>query len=65
MMLGRYLARALGGERNLEEARLWLEKAKAQGLRDAEADLAALPPPPAMPPAAAPGHAARMDAGSN
>jgi TPR repeat protein len=63
MMLGRYLARGLGGERNPEEARVWLEKAKAQGLRDAEVDLAALPPPPA--PAAAPGYAAQMDAGSS
>ena len=63
MMLGRYLARGLGGERNLEEARVWLEKAKAQGLRDAEVDLASLPPPPAT--AAAPGYAAQMDAGSS
>ncbi len=39
-MLGRYLARAhLGGEPHTTQARVWLEKAKAQGLREAEADL--------------------------
>jgi hypothetical protein len=30
------------GERNLEEAQLWLERAIAQGIPDAESDLAAL-----------------------
>jgi uncharacterized protein len=42
-MLGRYLARNLAGEQNIEEARRWTEKAVAQGLQDAKADLAALP----------------------
>jgi TPR repeat protein len=47
MMLGRYLARNLGGEQNIPEARRWLERAIAQGLQEAKADLAALPPLPA------------------
>ena len=46
MMLGRYLARKLAGEQDIEEARRWTERAVAQGLQDAKADLAALPPPP-------------------
>jgi TPR repeat protein len=46
MMLGRYLARNLGGELNIEEARRWTERAVAQGLQDAKADLAALPNAP-------------------
>jgi TPR repeat protein len=46
MMLGRYLARNLAGEHNLEEARGWTERAVAQGLQEAKADLAALPAPP-------------------
>ena len=46
MMLGRYLARNLAGEQNIEEARRWTERAVAQGLQDAKADLAALPPAP-------------------
>jgi TPR repeat protein len=45
MMLGRYLARGLAGERDTDRARVWLEKALAQGLQDARTDLAALPPP--------------------
>ena len=44
MMLGRYLARGLAGERQPEEARVWLQRALAQGLGEVEADLAALPP---------------------
>jgi TPR repeat protein len=44
MMLGRYLARGLAGERDLEQARAWLERALAQGLQEARNDLAALPP---------------------
>jgi exonuclease I len=44
MMLGRYLARNLAGELNIEEARRWTERAVAQGLQEAKADLAALPP---------------------
>ncbi|MEJ0045035.1 MAG: SEL1-like repeat protein [Rhodospirillales bacterium] len=39
MMLGRFLMRGLGGERDDEAARRWLEKAKAQGLAEAGADL--------------------------
>jgi TPR repeat protein len=54
MMLGRYLARALAGERNSDEARVWLERALAQGLTDAESDLASLPPAAAAPAVAAP-----------
>ena len=46
MMLGRYLARGLTGEQDIEAARQWLERAVAQGLQDAKGDLAALPPPP-------------------
>jgi hypothetical protein len=44
-MLGRYLARGLAGERDHERARVWLERAIAQGLQEARGDLAALPPP--------------------
>jgi len=46
MMLGRYLYRGLAGERDVEQARRWLEKALSQGLQDVKADLAALPPAP-------------------
>ena len=49
MMLGRYLARNLAGQQNFEEARLWSERAAAQGLQEARADIAALPPPPPKP----------------
>ena len=45
MMLGRYLARNLAGEQNIEAARVWFERAVAQGLQDAKADLASLPAP--------------------
>ena len=45
MMLGRYLARGLGGEQDPVAARVWLERAVAQGLVEAQGDLAALPPP--------------------
>ena len=44
MMLGRYLARKLAGEQDIEEARRWTERAVAQGMQEAKADLAALPP---------------------
>jgi len=40
LMLARYLARGVAGERNPVEARLWLERAIAQGIPDAENDLA-------------------------
>ncbi|HEY2132619.1 MAG TPA: hypothetical protein VGH36_06555, partial [Acetobacteraceae bacterium] len=43
MMLGRYLARNVAGVHDPVEARLWLERALAQGLQEAQADLAALP----------------------
>jgi hypothetical protein len=45
LMLGRYLARGLNGEGNIEEARFWFTKALGQGLAEAEGDLAALPHP--------------------
>ena len=45
MMLGRYLARGLAGEREPGEARIWLERAAAQELAEAKTELAALPPP--------------------
>jgi uncharacterized protein len=41
-MLGRYLASGAAGKPNPVEARLWLERAIAQGVPDAEADLADL-----------------------
>jgi TPR repeat protein len=53
MMLGRYLYRGLTGERDIEQARSWLEKALAQGVQEVKADLAELPPPP-VPPEPAP-----------
>ena len=40
LMLARYLASGVAGERNPEEARLWLERAVAQGVPEAETDLA-------------------------
>jgi len=45
MMLGRYLARGLAGEHDVAQARRWLERAVAQGLKEAHRDMAALPPP--------------------
>ncbi len=44
-MLGRYLAGGVAGDPDGQEARLWLERAVAQGIADAEPDLAALTPP--------------------
>jgi len=44
-MLGRYLASGAAGQQALEEARLWLERAVAQGFLDAESDLAELAAP--------------------
>ena len=46
LMLGRYLASGVAGEPNPEEAREWLERAVAQGVEDAQHDLAELSPPP-------------------
>ena len=46
MMLGRYLARGFAGERDPVAARIWLEKARDQGIAEADRDLAALPPAP-------------------
>jgi TPR repeat protein len=40
LMLSRYLATALAGDRDPEEARLWLERAAAQGVAEAEQDIA-------------------------
>jgi TPR repeat protein len=42
MMLGRYLSRGLAGDHDPVEARLWLERAEAQGLAEAKLDLQAL-----------------------
>jgi TPR repeat protein len=39
LMLGRFLMRGLAGERNDSEAREWLEKAKLQGMGEADAEL--------------------------
>jgi TPR repeat protein len=54
MMLGRYLYRGLAGQRDLAQARVWLEKAIAQGLQEVKAELASLPPAPPPPEPAAP-----------
>jgi uncharacterized protein len=45
MMLGRYLARGVTDKPNPREARLWLERAVAQGITEGEQDLASLSPP--------------------
>jgi len=42
-MLGRYLAEGVVGEANPSKARSWFEQAAAQGIEEAQADLAALP----------------------
>lgn len=42
LMLGRYLATGAAGERDPVEARLWLERAVAQGISEAQPDLAEL-----------------------
>jgi TPR repeat protein len=44
LMLGRYLAAGANGEPQPEEARDWFARALAQGIIEAEDDLAALPP---------------------
>ena len=45
MMLGRYLSSGAAGDQDDEDARLWLERAVAQGIAEAEPDLAALRAP--------------------
>ncbi|MBF0875478.1 sel1 repeat family protein [Gluconobacter cerevisiae] len=42
MMLGRYLCRGLAGVTDPVEGRIWLERAKAQNIKDAETELALL-----------------------
>jgi TPR repeat protein len=42
LMLARYLANGAVGQRNLSQACLWLERASAQGVFDADRDLADL-----------------------
>ena len=44
-MLGRYLAEGAAGKPDPSEARLWFEQATAQGIEEAQADLAALRAP--------------------
>jgi uncharacterized protein len=52
LMLARYLVSGVAGEKRPAEARTWLERAVAQGVPEAEADLAEMgsladqPPPP-------------------
>ena len=46
MMLGRYLMNGAAGDLNPVEGRMWLERAVAQGVADAEIDLAAAPAVP-------------------
>jgi TPR repeat protein len=43
MMLGRYLLNGLAGDLNPAEGRMWLERAVAQGIADAEHDLNTAP----------------------
>ena len=43
--LGRYLAEGAAGEADPAQARSWFEQAAAQGIEDAQADLAALHAP--------------------
>jgi TPR repeat protein len=43
MMLGRYLIRGLAGQTDPLEARVWLQRALAQGMTEAEHDMAQLP----------------------
>jgi hypothetical protein len=43
MMLGRYLTSGAAGDLDPAEGRKWLERAAAQGIAEAEQDLAAAP----------------------
>ena len=54
LMYGRYLARGLAGRTDPVEARIWIGRALAQGLTEAQIDLNALPPVAATPVAATP-----------
>jgi uncharacterized protein len=45
MMLGRYLVGGVTGEPTPDEGRVWLERAVAQGITEAQLDLSALSPP--------------------
>jgi TPR repeat protein len=45
MMLGRFLARGLGGDPDPREARVWLDRAKASGVEEANTDLERLGQP--------------------
>ena len=45
-MLGRFLRNGVSGDPDPKAARIWLERAVAQGLQDAKPFLAALPPDP-------------------
>lgn len=42
LMIGRYLSKGIAGERNLEAGRLWLKRAVAHGVDEANEDLAEL-----------------------
>jgi TPR repeat protein len=43
MVLGRYLARGLAGQRDRESARKWFTRALEGGIADAQVELDALP----------------------
>ena len=45
LMLGRYLAEGAAGDPDPSEARSWFEQAAAQGIEEAQSDLAALHAP--------------------
>ena len=45
LMLGRYLAEGAAGDPDPASARQWFEQAAAQGIEEAQADLAALHAP--------------------
>ena len=45
MMLGRYLSSGAAGDQDDEDARVWPERAVAEGIAEAEPDLAALRAP--------------------
>jgi TPR repeat protein len=42
LMLGRFLARGLGGDPDPKEAKLWLDRALAAGIAEANTDLESL-----------------------